>query len=379
MHVEQRQRARDLLRTRGVDRALFAYPGSVTWLTGFAPAIQLGTHLFAGGPNLVWYDGEKFTLIALDAQADDATAFAQAAEGGVETYLSYTIEAPMRSAETLAQVLQRVVKASSVQGGTIGIEEHHLPVWLAQAFRDALPSQVKFTPIDRWLERPRMIKTDEEVAILRANFKFIELGQAAARQAVQVGQREIDVWTDVQSAVERAAGRRMAMGNDCTVGHRAMNVGGWPLDLKIVPHDSFIVDLSVIQHGYWGDSCATYYADGPTERQVAMHNTVHDALHFAISLLKPGAVARDVDRQVRQFIADAGYPVYPHHTGHAVGISGHEAPRLVPYNDEVIEAGMVLMVEPGIYFPNDTGVRLEDAVLVTATGNEVLTTHDKSM
>jgi Xaa-Pro aminopeptidase len=81
---------------------------------------------------------------------------------------------------------------------------------------------------------------------------------------------------------------------------------------------------------------------------------------------------------VRQFIAAAGYPVYPHHTGHGVGVTGHEAPRIVPYNNEVLAEGMVIMLEPGIYLPGETGVRLEDALLVTATGAEVLTRHDKS-
>ncbi len=99
---------------------------------------------------------------------------------------------------------------------------------------------------------------------------------------------------------------------------------------------------------------------------------------MGISLVQPGAVARDIDRQVREFIAAKGYPVYPHHTGHGVGVSGHEAPRLVPYSEEVLQAGMVIMLEPGIYFPGQTGVRLEDALLVTPTGAELLTHHDKT-
>jgi Xaa-Pro aminopeptidase len=110
-----------------------------------------------------------------------------------------------------------------------------------------------------------------------------------------------------------------------------------------------------------------------------MHHTVAEALEFAISLVRPGAVAKEIDAQVRQFIADAGYPVYPHHTGHGVGVSGHEAPRIVPYSQEILEEGMVILLEPGIYLPGETGVRLEDALLVTSDGAEVLTRHDKSL
>ena len=90
-------------------------------------------------------------------------------------------------------------------------------------------------------------------------------------------------------------------------------------------------------------------------------------------------MAKTIDREVRAFIDAAGYPVYPHHTGHGVGVSGHEEPRIVPYNEQVLEEGMVIMLEPGIYFPGETGVRLEDALLVTRDGAELLTHYDKRL
>jgi Xaa-Pro aminopeptidase len=122
----------------------------------------------------------------------------------------------------------------------------------------------------------------------------------------------------------------------------------------------------------------TYYPGEPTADQVKAHRMIQEALDYAISLVRPGVVAREVDRKVRAFIEQAGYPVYPHHTGHGVGASPHEAPRIVPYNDEVLEAGMVIMLEPGTYIPGELAVRLEDGLLITADGCEVLTTHSKA-
>lgn len=120
----------------------------------------------------------------------------------------------------------------------------------------------------------------------------------------------------------------------------------------------------------------TYYADGPTPQQVKTHRFIQSALDYAISLVKPGAVARDTDAAVRAFVAGGGYPVYGHHTGHSVGVGPHEEPRIAPYDTTVLQPGMVILLEPGAYWPGDTGCRLEDALLVTADGCEILTHFD---
>lgn len=379
MHQTQRERTRDLLRTHNIEQALFADRPTVTWLTGFAPPLQVGTpHQFAGGPLLVWYEGGHFHLIVVDAHEDDAAPFNDEADGTLITYEGYTIEKPMTPAENLAAELARLLRSASPR--KTGVQANTLPVFLHEVLANALSVDAELVPIDDWLAPLRRIKTDEELAKLRANFALTDAGHRAAREAIQPGMREIDIWAVIQGAINGAAGQRVPLGNDCVVGYRdPNNIGGWPLDYPIRAGDALTVDLGTALHGYWSDSCCTYYAGEPNEKQVAMHKVAADALEYAISLIKPGAVARDIDREVRAFIERAGYPVYPHHTGHGAGVRPHEAPRIVPYNDEILEPGMVLLLEPGIYFPGETGVRLEDAVLVTADGAEVLTMHDKGL
>ena len=111
----------------------------------------------------------------------------------------------------------------------------------------------------------------------------------------------------------------------------------------------------------------------PSPKQVAMHRAVAEAVELAISLARPGAICRDIDQQVRRFLTEQGYPDYPHHTGHGAGVVGHEGPRVTPHSEERLQAGMVVMLEPGIYYPGETGVRLEHAVLVKDSGPELLT------
>jgi Xaa-Pro aminopeptidase len=375
MHAEQRERAKQTLSERGLSYALFANPLSVKWLTGFAPPPQLGPSFFAGGPALVWYAGGDFTLIVLDSYAE----LARATGCPVVTYLGYTIDAPIDGAAHLAAALRDLIGPAGASATRTGIEQGDLPVALWTVLRAALPAGAELVEIDGWLLPLQTVKTAEELAKLRENFALTDAGHAAARRAVRAGLREIDVWVALEGAIQQAAGERIPVGNDCVVGYRQNNMGGWPGDLVLRPHDSLIVDLSTLRHGYWSDSCATYYAGEPTSRQRELHRTVTNALEFAVSLIKPGAISGEIDRAVRDFIAAAGYPVYPHHTGHSVGVTGHGEPRIVPYNTTPLEEGMVLMLEPGIYYPGETGVRLEDAVLVTATGAEILTHHDKSL
>ncbi len=370
MHDEQRERARALLAERGVERALFASRASVLWLTGFAPPVNVGPSPFAGGPPLVWYAGGQWTLIVMDGHAEAAAATGLP----VATYVGYSVDAPLAGPANLAEGL-RAATAADGAPGPIGAELADLPVTLARA----LPPAAELVPIDGWLAPLRLRKTAEEIAKLRANFDLVAVGHRAARAAVRPGNREIDVWNALEGAIQAAAGERVAVGNDCTVGYREMNVGGWPGTFPIREGDSFIVDLSTQLGGYWSDSCSTYYAGPPSERQAAMHRTALAALELGISLARPGAIAGEIDRRLRQLIADAGYPVYPHHTGHGVGVAPHEEPRIVPYSTMALEPGMVIMLEPGIYFPGETAVRLEQALLITEGAPEILTSHDVTL
>lgn len=374
-HQSQRDQTHELLKAHGIERALFANLASVKWLTGFNPPVQTGPSVFLGGPPMVWYENNYWTLLVLDAQEPNAGEFAHQENCALVSYSGYTVDQPITSQIKLRGLLRSVLKNNL--SGKIGAEVRDIPADIALTLHEI--GAAELIPTDTWLDAFRRIKTAEEIQKLRDNFHLTDIGHAAARQAVVAGAREIDVWNAAHTAIERAAGQRVPLGNDCVVGYRKENIGGPPLNFEIRPADSMIVDLSTILHGYWSDSCAAYYAGEPLAKQRAMHSTAQRALDFAISLIKPGAVANEIDSRVRDFMRQAGYPVYPHHTGHSVGVTSHEDPRIVPYNQMVLQENMVIMLEPGIYFPGETSVRLEDAVLVTSDGAEVLTHHDKSM
>ena len=127
--------------------------------------------------------------------------------------------------------------------------------------------------------------------------------------------------------------------------------------------------------GYWGDNAGTYFVGGSSPEMARAYRVVRDALHAGVESVRPGGRARALDAMLRDRVREAGYDPYPHHSGHGIGVSYHEEPRIVPYNENALEAGMIVALEPGVYLPRAGGVRLEHVVLVTQNGCEVLTTH----
>ncbi len=371
MHTEQRAKTLAVLQNRGIERALFTHPASITWLTGFAAPLQTGPSPFSGGPPLVWVEEGQFTLI-IQEEAKSLFRAETDPDLVLRTYPGYTLEHGFPGVDNLYRVFDTIAAATG--SGTIGIENISTPFRLAAHFLKVHPTWVN---IDGILEPVRMIKTYGEIETMKEAFRLAEIGHAAARSAVHPGLREIDLWAEIQAAIEREAGQRVPLGNDCVVSARRNNIGGWPEEHRFKKGDSVVVDLGVRINGYWSDSCATYFSGQPSEKALRAHSVVLAALEFAISLVKPGIAAGEIDRQVRAFMEKAGYPVYPHHTGHGIGVSPHEAPRLVPGNPLLLEPGMILMLEPGIYYPGELAVRLEDAVLVTNKGARVLTGHEK--
>jgi Xaa-Pro dipeptidase len=367
MHEPQRQQTHELLKQKGIDVALFSSPHSVTWLTGFAERLDINP--FAVAPHLVLYDNGTFGLLVMDAFKT------RAEQSGCEvmTYPGYSYLEPSQAKLQLEQVLRSLLPKNAT--AKIGIEGSSLP----HAIQEILLGYDTTESIDGWLHSLQMVKTQEELSKLRQSFELSDLAQATARAAVKEGQREIDVWNALQTTVQARVAAPLTLGHDCVVSYRQNNSGGHPSDYELRQGDSLLVDVGVCYQGYWSDSCATYYVSEATSEQRKTHQAVQEALELAISFCKPGTLACDIDKQVREHIRRAGFPDYPHHTGHGVGVSSHEEPRIVPYNQTLLEAGMVVMLEPAIYVPCKYAVRLEDAVLITNDGAELLTHHWKGL
>ncbi len=144
--------------------------------------------------------------------------------------------------------------------------------------------------------------------------------------------------------------------------------------------DSIIIDIGGKTNGYCSDMTRTVFCQEASERQKEIYNLVLKANLAGIKAVKPGVKFSDIDKAARNVIANAGYGKYfTHRTGHNVGIDVHEPTDVSGVNNSEVREGMVFSIEPGIYLPKEFGVRIEDLVLVTKDGCEILNSYDKSM
>src|SRR5205085_5615022 len=148
-----------------------------------------------------------------------------------------------------------------------------------------------------------------------------------------------------------------------------------------IPRRGFVVcDFGVILAGYCSDRTRTVHVGSPSGTDRQMYQAVLEAQQAAIAEVRSGTTAAAVDNTARKRLRKSGLGQYfTHSTGHGLGLEIHESPRLAAGQMQVLEPGMVITIEPGAYIPGKQGVRIEDVVVVTSTGCEVLTPTDKEL
>jgi Xaa-Pro dipeptidase len=331
----------------GADGVLAADAATVTWLTGLEVDVESGPSPFAVPPLAVLTaDGPPIVV----ASADEADAV-EAAGCLHESYEGFTT-GPLNPLAGAARAL-----AAAADGRRLAAELGSLPAPLlgGLALVDATGA----------FAAARSVKDADELERLRAALALCDVGQREARARAEPGMAEIELWGLVRAAIERAAGCRTPLLADLVSGERTGETGGPPGERVLAEGDLVLCDLVPRRHGYWGDSCATFALGSPAPTARERHVRARDALARGLEAIRPGLRADELDELVR---GDLGFP---HHSGHGLGASWHEEPRIVPRSRTVLEAGMVLALEPGVYTVGE-GVRVEQVVLVTRDGCELL-------
>lgn len=368
------ERTTERLKALGVEVALFTEFYNVSYLTGFTLFFENGPHPLSHGLCAALLMPRQVTLVA-DAPSNPAKTVHWS--GSCEVYEGYSYHAPHTPLASYLDAVMRVCKQNVPERGVVGVEMDFLPAALWERLRAARPNVAWFNlPAELMLE-VRAVKSHLELEKLRACARLAEVGQEAVRRLVkEPGKSEIEVYSQSKAAMEAYIGERFALQSALHGGMRSSSVWvSMPTGAVLAKGDMLINDMVPYYKGYWGDTCSTYVVGGEsaiTEAQRKIHRVSRDAFQKGFDAIKPGVTGGQLDSVMRDYVRQQGYD-YPHHSGHGLGVSNHEEPRIIVDAPMVLEPGMVIALEPAVYVENFGGVRQERMILVTQDGAELLT------
>jgi Xaa-Pro aminopeptidase len=264
-------------------------------------------------------------------------------------------------------------RGSRTKALAVGIEGEHFTVADRGRLSGLLPKHVRLREAPALIERARMTKDNDELSLIRQAAKVGSQLFDTVLKAIHPEAREIEVAAKMEYAAREAGAERMSFETIIASGVRSALPHGRASDARI-PAGGFVVcDFGVILHGYCSDRTRTVYVGSATADARRTYGAVLEAQQAAINAVQPGVSVGSVDQAARKVLQKNGLAKYfTHSTGHGVGLEIHEAPRVAKGQPELLRPGMVITVEPGVYLPGKWGVRIEDMVVVTEHGCEVL-------
>jgi Xaa-Pro aminopeptidase len=255
----------------------------------------------------------------------------------------------------------------------IGFESVHLSVDELQTFIGLIPA-IEWKPGRNLVESLRQVKDASEVAQIREAVEFAERAFAMFQSKLRPTDSEKELSDNMEWYIRREGGRCSSFPTIVAAGDRSALPHAPPTSRTIVEAELLLVDWGASGRFYKSDLTRVLAPRNISPKLETVYGVVLQAQRRALAAVRPGTRARDVDAEARAVIEQAGFgQFFGHGLGHGLGLQVHEAPTIRQNSDAVLQVGMVFTVEPGIYLPGWGGVRIEDDVLVTEDGCEVLT------
>ena len=357
MNFQARQRKlREHLATTRFDALLISHLPNIRYLCGFTGS---------AGLLLVEEAGSVFfTDVRYDTQAHDEVQ-------GAKVVIARKAVLP-----ALGEFLGR--RRKRARAWTIGLEAEHFTLAEKKRLTEVRPAGVRLKDAPSMVERVRMVKDGDELQRIRA---AVALGAKLFDRALAVlrpGVKETEVAAEMELAARRGGAEEMSFPTIIASGARSALPHGRASDQPIAKGGFVVCDFGVILSGYCSDQTRTVWVGPVPQDARRAYEAVREAQQAAIDAVRPGIPVGEVDAAARKVLRKAGLGRYfTHSTGHGVGLEIHEAPRVADGQPEILQPGMVITIEPGVYFPGKWGVRIEDMVAVTAGGCEVMTPTSK--
>lgn len=348
------QRVADRLEEAGADALLVTGPVNVRWLTGFT-----------GSSGLV--------LIGSGGQRTFVTDFRYLSQAADQLDPAWDRQIVPDLAAAVPQLLAPGVTRLGFDDAAVTVKEH-------ARYAELLGDDVALVPAGGLVEGLRAIKDAAEVTRLKAAAALADTALQEVLARGLVGRTEREVGLDLEFTMRRMGAESVSFSPIIAAGAHGALPHAEPRDVVIPAGTLVVIDWGAQLDGYASD-CTRTYATGeldPRDREI--YDLVLKAQEAALAKVGPGPTGREVDAVARAIIDGAGHGEhFGHGLGHGVGMEVHEGPRLSKLGTTALEPGHVVTVEPGVYVPGAVGVRIEDLVLVTADGHEVLNGLSKAL
>ena len=349
----RRRMVADGLAARKLDALLVSFSPNLRYLSGFTGSN--GALLLLPGKSILFTD-PRYTI-----------------QAGQET----TCQVRIAKGPLLMDVAGAIKRHGLKR---IGYEPARMTCDFFESLKARLPLKASLEAAAGWIEQLRMVKSPEEIALIRQS---VETNSRAFEQAVarvRPGMKEQDLAAELEYRMRRLGAEKPSFDTIVAGGLRSALPHAQPTAAPLKPGSLVVVDMGAFQDGYASDMTRMLYVGRPTPRVKRMYRAVLEAQLAAIAAVRPGAQTAAVDRVARRVLKGHGLDkAFVHSTGHGLGLEIHEPPRLGKRDKTVLREGMAITIEPGAYLEDFGGIRIEDTVVVTANGCEVLTPTSKEL
>ena len=342
------------MQEQGINQAIIADPYSIFYTTG-----------------LLLHPGERLFALLLDEKGNHKlfvnALFPIEQDLGIEKVIFSDTD---NSIEILSSYIPN--------GSKVGIDKI-FPARFLLPLMDLLPDS-KFVDASLIVDKIRMIKDEEEKELMRKASLLNDKACELVIQSISDKKTELEVVKDLLAIHEKLGIEGTSFDPIIGYGANGANPHGEPGDRYLKEGDSIIVDMGGIKDNYCSDMTRTVFWKQPSKKAREVFEIVLEAQKRAVALVKPGIKFCEIDAACRDYITEKGYGEYfTHRTGHHIGLECHEYGDISSINETPCEPGMIFSIEPGIYLPGEFGVRIEDLVLVTEDGVEVLNKLNKEL
>jgi len=337
---------------------------------------KLDALLVSFGPNLRYlsgFTGSNGSLLILPGKSILFTDPRYLTQAPQET----TCQVKIAKGPLLFEILA-VIKKIGLR--RIGYEPSHMTCETYESLKSRLPLKAALEPANDWIEQLRMVKSAAEIDRIRRSVETNSRAFELTVKRVRPGMKEQDLAAELEYRMRRLGAEKPSFETIVAGGLRSALPHAQPTAAPLKPGELVVVDMGAIENGYCSDMTRMLFLGAPTMKVKRTYRAVLEAQLAAIDAVRPGATCSRVDAAARNVLKVCGLDrAFIHSTGHGLGLEIHEPPRIGKRGKTRLQPGMAITIEPGVYLEDFGGIRIEDTVVVTEKGCEILTPTDKRL